>query len=90
MYIEWTLPVNDGTNVKEPRISNIAKVHCYATEQKKIFPYMRVGTSLCGKYKQDMDYYETFRLEDLTEEQVCKKCLSAYRKKYSRELKIDE
>lgn len=41
MYIEWTLPVNDGTNVKEPRISNRAKVHCYVTEQKKIFPYMR-------------------------------------------------
>lgn len=88
MNIEWTLPVNDGSCISEPRISNRAKVHCFYTEQKKIFPYMRIGTSLCGRYKQTMDYYETFKLSDLKEEQVCKRCLNVYRKKYDRELKI--
>lgn len=48
-YPVWQLPVKDNPlNSTGYFITNNAKYHCFSS-----------GTSLCGKYWQDTDYFET-------------------------------
>jgi hypothetical protein len=66
----WQLPISD----KDGTVHMTAKCHCF-----------RNGQSLCGRYQQDTDYYET----DVRENEVlerpniaCKKCYAVWKKQY--------
>ena len=66
----WQLPISD----RDGTVHITAKCHCFIS-----------GRSLCGRYQQDTDYYET----DVSEDEVsarpsvaCKRCYAVWKKKY--------
>lgn len=87
MDVKWMLPVcdNDRHN-KEPFVVHNAKYHCFTADDKSE-KYEQIGSSLCGKYKQNMDY-ET----DIESGQIpafptvaCQRCF----RKWKREFQVD-
>lgn len=67
---KWQLPVKQSNFTNTDWIHPKAKYHCFDKN----------GFSLCGKYWQDIYYFETdleydrFRSGELLEEAKCKKC----------------
>nr|DAM74970.1 MAG TPA: hypothetical protein [Caudoviricetes sp.] len=67
----WQLPVSDKTGT----VAVNAKAHCFEGEK-----------SLCGRYFQNTDYYETdVDIEVILKnpQTACKKCLALWKQKYS-------
>lgn len=71
----WQLPVRERLLVGKPDwVHPLAKYHCFVG-----------GKSLCGKYIQDTDFFET----DIESGEIvpssacrCKKCYEKWKKKY--------
>lgn len=66
----WQLPISD----RDGTVHITAKCHCFID-----------GRSLCGRYKQNTDYYETDVSEDEVLERpsvACKRCYAVWKKNY--------
>lgn len=71
----WELPVRERLLVGNPDwVHPRAKFHCFV-----------YGDSLCGKYGQDTDFFETdieSREIEMCPEIACKKCLKKWKNRY--------
>lgn len=66
---QWQLPIISSNFSERDWVHKWSKFH-----------YFDSNVSLCDKYEQDTDYYETYpkqsQFEELTETSYCKICLS--------------
>ena len=74
--MKWQLPVRERVvEGKDDCVHHLAKAHFYVND-----------TSLCGKYWQCTDFYETDVKTELIEENpqyACKKCYEKWLKRYA-------
>lgn len=88
MKFEWLLPVHESKTRNEEIINHNAKYHFFWTNEEKDSCYRTYGTSLCGKYKMELDYYENVSSSAIAErpEIACKKCYERWKKEFHIEI----
>lgn len=83
MDVKWMLPVCDNDNHREPFVVHNAKYHCYIADEKKA-GILQEGSSLCGKYRQDMDYDTDIRSGDILSfpAVACQRCFRKWKREF--------
>lgn len=71
--IKWQLPVRERLIVgRPPWVHQLAKPHCFVND-----------SSLCGKYYQDTEFYETdYDIQEIiaNPKKACKKCYEKWKR----------
>ena len=69
------MPIASAENSNTDYIHGNAKLHAFATCDDNL-----MERSLCKKYSQYIEEYETINIEGVEEKYLCKKCLNSYKK----------
>ena len=73
--VVWQLPIASAENSNTDYIHGNAKPHAFAVCDNNL-----MNRSLCKKYSQYIEEYETINIEGVEEKYLCKKCLNSYKR----------
>lgn len=85
MQLEWLLPTYESKVTNDEVVHHNAKYHCFISEEDKRNNISVIGTSLCGRHRQELEYYEQIESGQVLQFPyvACKKCFGKWKSQFN-------